>query len=206
MPKILFSMSTLLFIVFLASCQSLSKDECRAADWRVIGENDGAQGKDPQKRFGKHVKACERVNVVPDQNLWHQGYQIGLVRYCTPLSGLGAGQAGKTYHNVCPPDRSQGFITGYQLGYSEYTAKSDISSLERRISSAEYNIKEHENTISEGKGDEDSLRSMIRTERDDIRSFNRDIGRNEADLGRIQRDIEFFRNNPPATIINSEGY
>ncbi len=206
MPKFILPLFALLAIAILASCQSLSKDECLAADWRVIGENDGAQGQDPQKRFGKHVKACERVKLVPDQNLWHQGYQIGLVRYCTPLSGLGAGQAGKTYHNVCPPDREQGFVTGYQLGHSEYKAKSDIRSLESRISTAEYNIRRHEEDISEGKGDEDSLRSMIRTERDDIRSFNRDIGRKEADLGRIQRDIEFFRNNPPATLINSEGY
>jgi hypothetical protein len=36
----------------LSGCQTISKDECLAADWRVIGEHDGAEGFDPQIRFG----------------------------------------------------------------------------------------------------------------------------------------------------------
>ena len=51
-------------VLILASCQTLSKDECVAADWRVIGEQDGSDGREPQKRFGKHVKAIRTVCLI----------------------------------------------------------------------------------------------------------------------------------------------
>jgi len=93
--------SSALILIALAACQTLSKEECIAADWRVIGEQDGAQGFSSQQRFGDHVKACEKADIVPDQTLWSAGYQTGLVRFCTPLNGLAYGQAGRTYANVC---------------------------------------------------------------------------------------------------------
>ena len=36
----------------LSGCQTISKDECLAADWWVIRGQDGAEGFDPQIRFG----------------------------------------------------------------------------------------------------------------------------------------------------------
>ncbi len=36
----------------LSGCQTISKDECLAADWWVIRGQDGAEGFDPQGRFG----------------------------------------------------------------------------------------------------------------------------------------------------------
>lgn len=180
----------------LASCQTLSKDECIAADWRVIGEQDGSEGHDPQDRFGKHVKACERAGVVPDQTAWNEGYQRGLFSFCTPLRGLSHGQAGKAYANVCPPSSEGSFLAGYRLGREEYDTQSEIRSLEGKIRSAEFQIESMEDKLDDGKIDErDGERSIARN-RADIRDYNRDIGRAEADLGSIRRRIEFFRQNP----------
>ena len=61
--------ATIGFGLLLASCNTLSKEECVAADWRVIGENDGATGYEPQQRFAAHAKSCERVKIVPDQTI-----------------------------------------------------------------------------------------------------------------------------------------
>ncbi|MCY0154566.1 hypothetical protein OEG86_22680 [Hoeflea alexandrii] len=38
----LYSVLALLACLVLASCQTMSKEECAVADWRVIGEQDGA--------------------------------------------------------------------------------------------------------------------------------------------------------------------
>lgn len=179
--------------LILASCQSLTKDECIAADWRVIGEQDGSEGREPQARFGQHVKACERAGIIPDQTLWNQGYQRGLFNFCTPVRGLSHGQAGQVYNNVCPPALETGFLAGYNLGREEYDKKSEIRNLESRIASKEREIRQIDDDLDDGDISEREARRATRDAREDIRDFNRDIGRAEADLGNIQRRIEFFR-------------
>jgi len=203
MSKLLSATVFLLLLFVLSSCQTMSEDECIAADWRVIGEQDGSEGYDPQQRFGNHVKACERAGVVPDQRQWNQGYQRGLFNFCTPERGLSHGQAGKVYNNVCPVDLERDFLSGYNLGREEYQIKADIRTLENQISSAERSIVELEDKLAQGKGDERDLKSEIRRKRQDIREWNREIGSLDFDLGRVQRDIDFFvRNQRPRQAYN----
>ena len=118
-----------------SSCQTMSKEECAVADWRVVGEQDGAAGYAPQDRFARHVKACTKAGIAADQTLWYQGYQQGLPRYCTPLNGLSVGSQGKSYANVCPADLDPAFREGYDLGRIYYEKKREISNLESRIRS-----------------------------------------------------------------------
>ena len=47
-------------ITTLASCGTMSKEECRVADWGVVGDTDGAAGYEPQSRFADHVKSCAK--------------------------------------------------------------------------------------------------------------------------------------------------
>ena len=58
-----YSALVLLACLVLASCQSMSKEECAVADWSVIGEQDGAAGYNPQDRFARHVKACAKAGI-----------------------------------------------------------------------------------------------------------------------------------------------
>tara|TARA_R110002126_G_scaffold13873_15_gene59280 strand:+ start:3017 stop:3634 length:618 start_codon:yes stop_codon:yes gene_type:complete len=126
----------------LNACATLSKEECLAADWRVIGQNDGTNGFAPQERFAGHVKACSKIGVTPDQTLWNQGYQSGLVRYCTPTNGLNVGEAGKPYANVCPLDKSPKFIQAYNLGKKVHDIRASIASRKSSISSRQSQIDE----------------------------------------------------------------
>ncbi len=186
-------------LLVLASCQSLSKDECIAADWRVIGEQDGSEGREPQNRFGQHVKACERAGIIPNQTLWNEGYQQGLFNFCTPLRGLSHGQAGQTYSNVCPPALEAGFLSGYQLGLEESRKKADIRGHENTISRKEAEIRDIRKQISDKKIEGRDGRRQIRDIEDDIRDANRALGRAEGELSAIQRRIDIFRENPNAS-------
>jgi hypothetical protein len=183
----------LLACLVLSSCQTMSKEECAVADWRVIGEQDGAAGYNPQDRFARHVQACTKAGVAADQTAWYQGYQQGLPRYCTPLNGLSVGSQGQSYANVCPLNLEARFREGYDLGRVHYEKKSEINSLESRIRSLEQSIRDDEKLLSAGTEDRRAVERRIDDNRRDIRDMDRDIGRLESDLRRIEDDMEDFR-------------
>lgn len=189
------SVLMLITCLVLVSCQTMSKEECAVADWRVIGEQDGAAGYNPQDRFARHVKACTKAGVAADQTLWYQGYQQGLPRYCTPLNGLSVGSQGKAYGNVCPINLEAGFREGYDLGRLHHQKKSEISSLESRIRGLEQEIRDDEDLIGSGTDDRRTIERRIDDNRWKIRDMERDFGRLESDLRRIERDMDDFRYN-----------
>lgn len=189
----LYTALVLLACLVLTSCQTMSKEECAVADWRVIGEQDGAAGYNPQDRFARHVKACTKAGVAADQTAWYQGYQQGLPRYCTPLNGLSVGRQGQSYANVCPLNLEAGFREGYDLGRIHYGKKREINSLESRIRSLEQSIRDDEKLLTAGTEDRRAVERRIDDNRRNIRDMDRDIGRLESDLRRIEDDMEDFR-------------
>ncbi|ARM13216.1 MULTISPECIES: DUF2799 domain-containing protein [Rhizobium] len=194
------------FGLLLASCNTLSKEECVAADWRVIGESDGAAGYEPQQRFAAHAKSCERVKIVPDQTIWFQGYQTGLVRYCTPLSGLARGQAGSGYANVCPPETASGFLRRFNLGAKQHGLQERLNSMQNDYSSKEAEIDELSDRLKDAKdGDRSELRRRIEDLEDDMHDIRRDQRDVQDDLDRVNEDVEWFQRNPAAE-LRAPGY
>ncbi|HEX2147758.1 MAG TPA: DUF2799 domain-containing protein [Pseudorhizobium sp.] len=192
-------------MLMLASCNTMSKDECRVADWRVVGDTDGAAGHDPQNRFADHVRSCSKSGATPDQTLWYEGYQTGIRRYCTPLGGASAGEAGQTYHNVCPSELASEFMRGYGLGKRVHDLRSRINSLNSEASSKEYQADELHDELKKAEGKE---RRAIRDRIDDLERERRRARREAEDLGHelseAERDLAFFRQNPMAQV--SPGY
>ena len=194
----IFAAIAVLFVglLALASCASLTKEECLASNWQIIGQRDGVEGHDPKRQFRRHVNACKKVGTTPDHPLWNQGFQQGLTRYCTPLRGLVVGQQGRAYNHVCPAASERGFLRGYLLGKAENSLKSRISSLE--IQSADL-----ESDVSSLLGDIGTatptvalvLTDSINQKRDEL-----DLARLEKenviyDLSRVEHLIEQFLQN-----------
>ncbi|MCF6370383.1 DUF2799 domain-containing protein [Rhizobium halophilum] len=192
-------------VLSLAACNTMSKEECRVADWAVVGDTDGAAGYNPQSRFADHVRSCSKSGAVPDQTRWYEGYQAGLRRYCTPLNGASTGEAGRAYHNVCPPELNSDFMRGYSLGKRVHDLRSRISSLNSSASSKEY---EADKLHDERKKAEGKKRREIRDRIDDLERDRRRMRREADDLGyelsEAERDLAFFRQNPTAQF--SPGY
>ncbi len=189
----------LLFLLFfisivLSSCASLTKEECLTSDWLVVGERDGSSGFEPRGQFNRHVKACERVNVIPDHSAWHQGYQRGLVNYCTPANGLRVGQYGSTYHEVCPATTEPGFLQGYALGDQEHKARLRISSLGSSISSQQSDIDILLDQLgSASSGDARSLRQEIDHKREKISDLSFEKEQAVYHLSRTQQAVTQFQ-------------
>jgi hypothetical protein len=207
MLRLLFAFAAIGFSLFLASCNTLSKEECVAADWRVIGESDGAAGYEPQERFAAHAKSCERVKVVPDQTIWYQGYQAGLVRYCTPMSGLMHGQTGHGYSNVCPPETAPGFLRGYTLGNRQNSQQSRLNSLQSDYESKETEIDDLSRKLKDAP---DADRRDIRRRMDDLEDDMRRIRREQRDvqdeLDDTSAEVQWFQQNPNAAPPAMPGY
>ena len=55
----------LIGLLLITGCASLDKQECRLADWRMIGYEDGAAGRSGT-RIGDHRAACAQHGVIPD--------------------------------------------------------------------------------------------------------------------------------------------
>jgi len=121
-----------LFVLSITGCATLNRDECRQADWFSIGYEDGVNGL-RASQIGQHRKACAKHGIIPDFNLYEQGWQKGVVLFCTPRNGYELGKKGRQYNEVCPGSLRSLFLDAYHDGRALYNLKSDIRNTNRKI-------------------------------------------------------------------------
>ncbi len=88
-------------VLALSGCSSLNEKECQAADWRMIGYEDGALGRSTMQ-LKEHREACAKHGITPDLDTYRMGHEAGLVEYCHPLKAYQLGRGGKAYPRLCP--------------------------------------------------------------------------------------------------------
>lgn len=110
-----------LLATLLSGCAtpSLSKNQCLEGDWRRIGFDDGRAGFTPS-RVDRHTEACEELGIVPNGGDYRAGWNDGVRGFCTSGQGLRNGQAGESYHGLCPPDLEPAFLSGYDQGLKDF--------------------------------------------------------------------------------------
>lgn len=122
-----------LILVLLASgCATLNKDECKVADWRLIGYQDGVAGKSAAT-IGAYRKDCAEYAVVPNLDAYQAGRAAGLQEYCKADNGYRLGHAGEGYATVCPPDLESDFRMAYNEGREIFIARSVVKRTRGRI-------------------------------------------------------------------------
>ncbi|WP_454761681.1 DUF2799 domain-containing protein [Caulobacter segnis] len=139
----------------LASCATMSKEQCLQGDWRGVGYGDGASGY-PMSRIDSHAKACAKSGVTPDASLYAQGRTEGLVGYCTEMRGFAVGRSGGVYWHVCPQPAESEFLGGYADGERVWRATVRLESAKSSLSSADARA---EKRARQADGVEDELRN-----------------------------------------------
>lgn len=128
------SLKILLIVVFLpifiTSCATLNKDECRTANWKLIGYEDGSKGY-TAARIGEHRKACAEYGVSPNLDLYNKGRAEGLHKYCIPVNGYNLGQRGAVYQGICAGYNEQGFVAAYKHGTQLRAENSRLHQMQR---------------------------------------------------------------------------
>lgn len=121
----------LTLVGMLTGCASttLSSEECRAADWRAQGVEDGRAGQ-PAAYFVRYVEECAGV-ASPDRAAWSDGREEGLFTYCTPAGAYAVGREGRAYSGVCPDPVDPEILEANQHGLTWREMKDRIAELER---------------------------------------------------------------------------
>jgi hypothetical protein len=122
----------------LSGCASMSADECVTSDWHAIGYEDGARGYTADQ-LGNRRKACAKHGVTPDFESYQAGRKEGLRQYCQPSRGFSLGAGGSRYNGVCPADLESEFVDAFNSGHQLYTLRSRVNSATSQI-----NAKNHE--------------------------------------------------------------
>ena len=130
--KLHFTAAMLAVLTLLQGCATLDRDECKLADWRLIGYQDGVAGKSAA-RVGEYREDCAKHAVVPDLDAYRAGRQEGLQQYCTASNGYRLGNAGRGFAAVCPTALEGDFREAYNAGRKLYLARSAVNKTHSRI-------------------------------------------------------------------------
>lgn len=126
------SLAMLAAALALGSCATLDESECRTADWFQLGVRDGTEGY-PRTRLDEHRKACSEFDMAADDAQWREGYENGLLDYCTVDNGYQVGRGGGYYSRVCPAQVEHEFVAAYDLGKETYDVEREMAELDRRV-------------------------------------------------------------------------
>jgi hypothetical protein len=160
-------------VLLVSGCATLSEEQCRMADWRRIGTDDGAHGH-TEARLGEHAEACAKIGIRPDAAQWRAGWDQGVWMYCTPQVGWREGLAGHGYQGVCRGRNEAAFLQAFEAG-------SELHRLQSRIDSAHQEQQRLQRQLRDAPNDE--ARHKIR---DRLRWLDRELGQLRLSLGAAQ--------------------
>jgi hypothetical protein len=167
---------SIVVLLSLAGCASLSPEQCRNADWRQIGYADGASGL-PGSRIQDHASACAKAGTKPDLDAYLSGRMEGLVSYCQPENGFEVGRRGAADNaGDCPPHTRGAFLQNYRQGREINALESQIGSLRGAMDNERREMRRRDDRIED-----------IRKE---LRRPNVSPERRNALLGEMERLID----------------
>jgi hypothetical protein len=178
---------SLISLLGLGGCATMSADECVTSDWHAIGYEDGARGYTADQ-LGNRRKACAKHGITPDFESYQAGREQGLRQYCQPSRGFSLGAGGSRYNGVCPGDLEADFVDAYNTGHQLHTLRSRVNSATGQI-----NAKNHEldNTHDRIRSAEAKLISAETTIEDrvlllsDLKELSERTGQLEAEIAEL---------------------
>ncbi len=186
--------------LLLASCATMSPEECKVADWTQIGQRDGMDGR-TLSQLGDRAEDCAKVGVSVNTEAYQKGRDQGLISYCRPDNALRVGLAGGFYAGVCPPETHAAFQQRYEAARYVYDLRSEMNALDGRIGNLERRLRDvnrsEEKRLADATSEEQrkAIRKAIDDERRDIRN---DLSETDRRLRRKRdelRSAEFSLSN-----------
>lgn len=194
----------LLLLLLVQGCATLDRDECQVADWRLIGYQDGVQGK-PASVIGTYREDCAKHAIVPDLDAWQAGRAQGLQEYCTAANAFRLGRAGSAFPAVCPQATHEVLQAAYDDGRAIYLARAEVKDTRAQIHRREHEIdelqhdKQHKlaELVQDGLAKEQRVLLLYRIHEIDeqIDSLNGEIAVLEHDLHVQQAYLDSLANN-----------
>lgn len=108
----------MMLLLGLSGCATVSEEDCYIADWRALGERDGALGHRPD-RVDRHESACRKYSVSVNRDEYLSGYNSGIASFCIPSNGYRQAKSKYQYNDVCPSHMEAGFLQKYVKGLND---------------------------------------------------------------------------------------
>ena len=169
----------------LASCVTMTKDQCLAGAWGEVGYRDGSEGY-PMSVLEDHVKACAEYGVAPDPVAYRSARADGLNGYCRWERAFQEGRDGDDYHGVCTPAQEEEFLPAYRDGQLVYAADQALVNARSSVESLDTRLEELDDKIT-AKQAEARADGLTDEQRDVIRNRIQEIRRERADTEREWR-------------------
>ncbi|WP_151980338.1 DUF2799 domain-containing protein [Acinetobacter guerrae] len=166
--------------VLLSGCVAMSLDECKTANWVAVGEKDGSNGH--ERRLDQFYKACSKVNIVPNQIQYEQGYRKGQTYYCQPDNIFYEALKGSGNYQVCPVETRAKLRDYYQVAHNYYNAENDYQRYQDNFK--EYSRKSYDDKL---KPEERERYSKL------LKDLQSDSDRMNRDYRYAIRDLEKFK-------------
>lgn len=173
----------------------MSDDECRLADWRTIGYEDGVSGR-PASHVGERREACADHGVTPDLAAYRQGRDEGLREYCTPASGYRLGRKGQRLHVVCPSELQGDFRDAYKSGREIYQAAAVVRATKSRLQRKKRELEEVRSALTTNAGElvapgtDTERRIELLVETGDLASRKKTL---ENEINKLRIDLDRHR-------------
>lgn len=165
----------LLLPLLLASCATMTPEECRYANWYDVGWRDGSEGR-TLALLNSRIEDCTEASVSVDGNVYLRGRDEGLKNYCRLENAVAVGLAGERYEGVCPAPIDAEFRRRHALAYKVYAANAEVARIDNRMQAVDRRLRQLERDENQRLHDaakEDDKR-RIRREFDDDRRRLRD--------------------------------
>ena len=178
--RVLRLLATLLGVVALGACTTMTPNECKVANWAEVGLRDGLAG-EPLSTLNDRVRDCAEAKVGVDTPRYLQGRDQGLVSYCRVENAVRVGLDGKSYRGVCPVTVDAEFRRRFHVGREVHEARGDLRNLEARRTTLETRLRD-------AKTDEDRRRI-----RDELTDLDRDMRRARDRLRDAESNLDRLR-------------
>jgi hypothetical protein len=181
-------------LMLLSGCATMSKEECKQADWYLKGVEDATHGF-PLDRVVEHGKACARVNIVPNMKDYREGHAKGARLYCVPEKGYSEGRGGAQYNGICPVELEPKFLRAYRDGQELYIIQRNIDRMINEMNGNHSQIDNNYNEIAQLKydivnsRDEQERRYKMRR----IDELENEIRNLAFDADRAARELDLFQ-------------
>jgi hypothetical protein len=186
----------------LGGCAGMGSEECRTADWRAIGYEDGVQGQSAAY-FGTRRTACAGHGVTADFDAYLAGRAQGVAHFCRPQNGYQLGVQGQPYAGVCPAELEPSFVAAHADGYGLYERAATLERIRKRLYHSRERAKGIEHRLAESTallmapdlvtGERASLVVELKQLSEERINLARSIDRLEHDQAAAERDYEDFR-------------
>lgn len=142
------ALAAALLAAFGCASKGMSKAECKLADWRAIGFEDGVRGAHPSA-FGAHRSECAEHGVVAGFDDYMQGRSEGLESFCRPENGARLGAEGIRYTGVCPAHLERDFLAAHARTFGLWQRQAEIDRIDDRIHATRARSSEIEHLLVE---------------------------------------------------------